>query len=77
MPSPLLYDAVARAGVTQEIVMVGDDVEFDVAASVGLGMQAVLVRTGKYRAGDEQKAAPPPTATLDSVNDLPGWLGIV
>jgi HAD superfamily hydrolase (TIGR01458 family) len=77
-PSPLLYDAVAaRAGVTrEEIVMVGDDVEFDVAASVGLGMQAVLVRTGKYRAGDEVKSAPPPTATLDIVNDLPAWLGI-
>jgi len=77
-PSPLLYDAVAaRAGVSrEEILMVGDDAEFDVAASVGLGMQGVLVRTGKYRPGDEGRVAPPPTATLESVGDLPGWLGV-
>jgi HAD superfamily hydrolase (TIGR01458 family) len=77
-PSPLLYDAVAsHAGVArEEIVMVGDDAEFDVAASVALGMQGILLRTGKYRAGDEEKVAPPPTAVLDAVAGLPGWLGI-
>lgn len=77
-PSPLLYDAIAReAGVRrEEMVMVGDDAEFDVSASVSLGMAAVLVRTGKYRAGEETRVAPPPTAVIGSVADLPGWLGI-
>ena len=77
-PSPLLYDAIAReAGVRRgDLVMVGDDAEFDVAASVAMGMPGVLVRTGKYRDGDETRAAPPPTATLESVAALPGWLGI-
>jgi HAD superfamily hydrolase (TIGR01458 family) len=77
-PSPLLYDAVAsRAGVPrEEILMAGDDAEFDVAASVAMGMQAVLLRTGKYRDGDERKASPAPTTTLDGIADLPGWLGI-
>jgi len=57
-PSPLLFDTIAReAGVSREaIAMVGDDAEFDVAASVALGMRGVLVQTGKYRAGDEAKA---------------------
>lgn len=77
-PSPLLYDAIAReAGVRrEEIVMVGDDAEFDVSAGVALGMAGVLVRTGKYRAGEETRAAPPPTAVIGSVADLPNWLGV-
>lgn len=75
-PSALLFDAVARAaGVPREaIVMVGDDAEVDVAASIALGMRGVLVRTGKYRAGDERRVAPRPTAVIDSVAGLPEWL---
>jgi HAD superfamily hydrolase (TIGR01458 family) len=77
-PSPLLYDAIAtEAGSSrEEMVMVGDDAEFDVAASVALGMQGILVRTGKYRTGDEERFSPPPTAVLSSVSELPRWLGI-
>jgi HAD superfamily hydrolase (TIGR01458 family) len=77
-PSPLLFDEVAReTGEPREsIVMVGDDAEFDVAASVALGMGGVLVRTGKYRPGDESRVSPEPTAVLGSVADLPRWLGI-
>ncbi|HEY7728960.1 MAG TPA: HAD hydrolase-like protein [Candidatus Eisenbacteria bacterium] len=77
-PSPLLYDSIAaETGVRrEEIVMVGDDAEVDVSASVAIGMAGVLVRTGKYRAGDESRLVPLPTATLASVADLPGWLGI-
>ncbi len=77
-PSPLLYDAVAAEAQVErrEIVMVGDDAEFDVAESVALGMRGVLVRTGKYREGDEARADPAPTAVLGSVAELPGWLGI-
>ena len=78
-PSTLLFDEVAReTGEPREsIVMVGDDAEFDVAASVALGMGGVLVRTGKYRPGDESRVSPEPNAVLGSVADLPRWLGIV
>lgn len=78
-PSALLYDAVAREteAPRSEIVMIGDDAEFDVSASVALGMRGVLVRTGKYRDGDERRVSPPPTAVLGSVADVPEWLGIV
>ena len=77
-PSPLLYDAIARETEADrsEIVMVGDDAEFDVSASVALGMRGVLVRTGKYREGDELRVAPAPTVVLGSVADVPAWLGI-
>jgi ribonucleotide monophosphatase NagD (HAD superfamily) len=75
-PSRLLFEAIARATSSSlaDLVMVGDDAEFDVSASVALGMQGVLVRTGKYRAGDEERVSPGPTAVLDSIRDLPRWL---
>lgn len=77
-PSRAMFEAVARdAGSSVEaMAMVGDDAEFDASAAVALGMRGVLVRTGKYRAGDEARVAPPPTATLDSIHDVPRWLGV-
>ncbi len=75
-PSRILFEAVARHASAKlaEMIMVGDDAEFDVAAPIALGLRGVLVRTGKYRAGDESRATPAPTAVLDSVEELPGWL---
>jgi HAD superfamily hydrolase (TIGR01458 family) len=77
-PSALLFDAVAEeAGVSRDaIAMIGDDAEFDVAASVALGMAGVLVRTGKFRAGDETRFSPRPTEVLDTVAELPQWLEV-
>jgi len=77
-PSPLLFDALAEEARVrrEEIAMVGDDAEFDVSASVALGMAGVLVRTGKYRPGDEARFTPAPTTVLDSVASLSEWLGI-
>src|SRR2546428_1838021 len=76
-PSPLLVDSVAaEAGVRrQEIAMVGDDAEFDVSASVALGMAGVLVRTGTFRPDDATRFTPRPSAVLGSVAELPAWLG--
>jgi HAD superfamily hydrolase (TIGR01458 family) len=77
-PSPLLFENLARdAGCgLSEAVMMGDDAEFDASGSVAIGMIGILVRTGKYREGDERRFTPPPTATLYSVADLPDWLGL-
>ncbi len=77
-PSALLFDALAEEtrARREEIVMVGDDAEFDVAASVALGMSGVLVRTGKFRSEDSTRYTPPPTAVLESVVELVSWLGL-
>lgn len=71
-PSPLMFDAIARAaGVARgAIVMVGDDAEIDVAASIALGMRGVLVKTGKYRDGDDRRFAPAPSDVIASVREL-------
>jgi len=39
----------------EEVVMVGDDVEADVIGAVSAGLQGILVRTGKFQCGDEEK----------------------
>lgn len=73
-PSPLLFSTLAEelACAVSDLAMVGDDAEFDVAGALRGGVGAgVLVRTGKYRPGDESRYAPPPTLVLDSVADLP------
>ena len=47
----VLADAGCQAG---EAVMIGDDVAADVVAAMDAGMDALLVRTGKYRQDDEE-----------------------
>lgn len=39
----------------EETVMIGDDVQSDVIGALDAGLQGILVRTGKYRAGDEKQ----------------------
>lgn len=55
-PSPLFFEqALADAGgEAGDTLMVGDDVQADVLGALDAGLHACLVRTGKYRQGDEQ-----------------------
>ena len=48
--------AVDDLGLSPEaVLMVGDDVESDVNGALDAGLQAALVRTGKYTPGDEDR----------------------
>jgi HAD superfamily hydrolase (TIGR01458 family) len=58
-----------------QAVMIGDDAETDVAGALAAGLgQALLVRTGKYRPGDEDRFKPPPTATVDDIAAAIDWI---
>jgi len=59
-----------------EVAMVGDDLEADVRGARRAGLQGLAVRTGKYRPEDEGRARTDADAVLDSIADLPAWLGI-
>src|SRR5581483_9778639 len=68
-PDPSIFVEAARAlGVRpDDLAMVGDDAEVDVAAAKRAGLGAgILVQTGKYRPGDESRHAPPPDAVYPS-----------
>ncbi|KAJ7838228.1 HAD-like domain-containing protein [Mycena olivaceomarginata] len=49
------------------VAIIGDDVEADLGAGAcELGLWRILVRTGKFRPGDETRASPPPDEVVDS-----------
>ncbi|XP_017713309.1 PREDICTED: haloacid dehalogenase-like hydrolase domain-containing protein 2 isoform X2 [Rhinopithecus bieti] len=50
----------------EEAVMIGDDCRDDVGGAQDVGMLGILVKTGKYRASDEEKINPPPYLTCES-----------
>lgn len=54
----------------EEAVMIGDDIATDIGGAKDARMQAVLVRTGKYREESVQKAKVAPDAIIDSVAAL-------
>ncbi|WP_395450126.1 TIGR01458 family HAD-type hydrolase [Aminobacter sp. UC22_36] len=58
-----------------QAVMVGDDAESDVAGALRAGLGGgLLVRTGKYRAGDESRHAPHPSAVVDDLAAAVDWI---
>jgi HAD superfamily hydrolase (TIGR01458 family) len=60
--------AVADMGLKpQEVVMVGDDAEFDVAAALEAGLAGFLVRTGKWRPGAADGLSTQPTGEFDDL----------
>jgi ribonucleotide monophosphatase NagD (HAD superfamily) len=55
--------------------MVGDDAEADVAGALRAGLGgALLVRTGKYTRGDEERFDPPPTVTVENLSAAADWI---
>ena len=69
-PSPAFFAAAAASmGCTMsETAMIGDDAEADVAGALAAGAsQAFLVRSGKYRTGDENRVEPRPTAVVEGI----------
>lgn len=75
-PSPAFFRAaLAELGVPAErAAMVGDDLANDVLAARAVGLAGVLVRTGKFRPSDLQRAGEEPDAVIDSIADLPALL---
>lgn len=67
----VLEGAAAAPG---EAVMVGDDIESDIAGALKAGIESVLVRTGKYREAAVLASGIEPTATVDSLADVPPLL---
>jgi HAD superfamily hydrolase (TIGR01458 family) len=57
-----------------EAVMVGDDAEADVAGAIATGLTGVLVRTGKYRPGDETGCSPAPSAVVADLAEAVAWI---
>ncbi|MEW5978496.1 MAG: HAD hydrolase-like protein [Acidobacteriota bacterium] len=57
-----------------QVVMVGDDLDADIAGACRAGLRTVLVRTGKYHPADLTSAAIQPDWVIDNVAGLPALL---
>lgn len=69
-PAPaFLAGAAASMGcVLEDVAMIGDDVEADVAGALRAGAGVgILVRTGKYRPGDETSTDTPPSMVVPGI----------
>jgi HAD superfamily hydrolase (TIGR01458 family) len=75
-PAPGFFaEVLSGLGMAPDAVaMVGDDVETDVGGALGAGLAGILVRTGKYREDAVSASGVEPTATVDSIADVPGLL---
>ena len=51
-----------------QVLMIGDDVESNVNGALDAGLQACLVKTGKYQSGDEQKIKSEKAWLVEDVN---------
>jgi phospholysine phosphohistidine inorganic pyrophosphate phosphatase len=76
-PSPAFFElALAELGISADrAAMVGDDAEADVGGAMDAGLAGILVRTGKFREGLVEESGIEPTATVDSIADVPALLG--
>jgi HAD superfamily hydrolase (TIGR01458 family) len=60
--------ALSDVGCTPaQAVMIGDDVHDDVRGAVEAGLSGILVRTGKYRPGDDQYLTGPNATAADDL----------
>jgi len=76
-PSPSFFELALSDLDTSagRAAMVGDDVEADVGGAMDAGLAGILVRTGKYRQDQVRESGIEPTATVDSIADVPALLG--
>lgn len=76
-PNRAYFDmALGDLGLSaSQVAMIGDDVETDIKGAQAVGVKTILVRTGKFRFDRELHSDMQPDWTLDSIANLPGFLG--
>jgi len=73
-PSASFFQAAAQQlhHPPQQLLMIGDDIQGDIAGAQQAGLKAMQVRTGKFQPSDLQQDITP-DAIIDSIADLPAW----
>lgn len=70
-PNKAFFDQVVAStdASAKQCMMIGDDVFGDIEGAINAGLQARLVKTGKYQMGDENRISPT-AKTLESIAEL-------
>lgn len=66
-PNPTFFKSALGDLKPEEAVMIGDDVVDDIEGALAVGMKGILVQTGKYRPGDENKIGTKPNLAASFV----------
>ena len=76
-PARAFFEEAVRdlGAVPAQAAMVGDDVESDIGGALRAGLAGILVRTGKYREDAVRASGVEPSATVETIADVPGLLG--
>ncbi|MDP9119572.1 MAG: TIGR01458 family HAD-type hydrolase [Actinomycetota bacterium] len=76
-PEKAFFDStLVMLGVTADrAAMVGDDIVNDILGAQAAALTGILVRTGKYRKGDEDRDEGRPDHVVPSFADVPDLLG--
>ena len=71
-PSPDFFQAALNDMdvLATEACMIGDDIVSDVGGAQNCGLQGILVRTGKYRASDENHPKVKPDKIVDNLLEI-------
>jgi phospholysine phosphohistidine inorganic pyrophosphate phosphatase len=70
---PFYQAALQKLGMeAKQVYMIGDDIRGDIDGAQKAGINALLVKTGKFQIGDLELGISP-DACLKSVADLPHW----
>lgn len=75
-PAPEFFQAAVDSLdlPSHDVAMVGDDAEMDVRGALAAGLRGVLVRTGKYRPGDEAKVVPQGGRVFDDLDAVVDYI---
>jgi len=72
---PFFEMALKSMGLeSEEVVMIGDDIENDVGGAQQSGIGGILVRTGKFRESVLEQSGVKPDHVMDSIAALPDWI---
>lgn len=77
-PSPTFFEVVVNSipCLPEHAIMIGDDVVADCEGALRAGLQACLVRTGKYRSGDETRCRLPGLRCADDLERALSLIGV-
>jgi HAD superfamily hydrolase (TIGR01458 family) len=75
-PAPEFFQAAVSALGCEpdQVAMVGDDAAADVGGAISAGLQGILVRTGKYMPGDQDKIDQPGAVIVDDIAAAADWI---
>ena len=59
-----------------EVAIIGDDIDADIGGGLQVGLKGILVKTGKYRQSYTDASTVKPDLIIESVKDLPQFLGL-